>query len=217
MSRVKAWAAPAAGEPLEPFEYDPGPLAPDDVEIAVEFCGICHFDLSVIDNDWGMSVYPTVPGHEAVGTVTAVGSHANGLKVGQRVGVGWNAGSCMCCRQCLGGDHHLCAGAQPTIVGHHGGIADRVRSHWAWAVPLPDTRGAHTDRQFGLEGRGGPMAYVLECDCGRQLPVRPGSAGAALTCECGRSVVAPSYSRLRALAGRTDSPPLAGGPSGAPS
>lgn len=138
MSRVKAWAAPAAGKPLEPFEYDPGPLGPDDIEVAVEFCGICHSDLSVIDNEWGNSVYPVVPGHEVVGRVTALGSDAKGLSVGQRVGIGWNAGSCMHCRQCLGGDQHLCATAQATIVGHHGGFADRVRSHWAWAVPLPD-------------------------------------------------------------------------------
>lgn len=138
MSRVKAWAASAAGKPLEPFEYDPGPLGPDDIEVAVEFCGICHSDLSVIDNEWGNSVYPVVPGHEVVGRVTALGSDAKGLSVGQRVGIGWNAGSCMHCRQCLGGDQHLCATAQATIVGHHGGFADRVRSHWAWAVPLPD-------------------------------------------------------------------------------
>lgn len=138
MSCVKAWAAPAAGKPLEPFEYDPGPLGPDDIEAAVEFCGICHSDLSVIDNEWGNSVYPTVPGHEVIGRVTALGSNAKGLSVGQRVGIGWNAGSCMHCRQCLGGDQHLCATAQATIVGHHGGFADRVRSHWAWAVPMPD-------------------------------------------------------------------------------
>ncbi|MFO0848638.1 MAG: NAD(P)-dependent alcohol dehydrogenase [Gemmataceae bacterium] len=144
MSRVKAWAAPAAGKPLEPFEYDPGPLGPDDIEVAVEFCGICHSDLSVIDNEWGNSVYPTVPGHEVVGRVTALGSHAKGLSVGQRVGIGWTAGSCMHCRQCLGGDQHLCSTAQATIVGHHGGFADRVRSHWAWAVPVPDGLDAST-------------------------------------------------------------------------
>jgi uncharacterized zinc-type alcohol dehydrogenase-like protein len=85
-----------------------------------------------------MAAYPLVPGHEAVGRVVALGSQAKGLRIGQAVGVGWTAASCMHCRPCLGGDHNLCATAVPTIVGHHGGFADRLRAHWAWAVPLPD-------------------------------------------------------------------------------
>ncbi len=67
-----------------------------------------------------------------------VGSAAKGLKQGQRVGVGWTASSCMFCRQCLGGDQHLCARARPTIIGRNGGFAERVRAHWAWTVPLPE-------------------------------------------------------------------------------
>ncbi|MBA3312460.1 MAG: NAD(P)-dependent alcohol dehydrogenase [Planctomycetota bacterium] len=138
MSRVKAWTASAAGRPLQLTEYDPGPLGPDDVEIKVEHCGICHSDLSVIDDEWGISAFPLVPGHEVIGTVIALGEHAKGLRIGQRVGVGWNAGSCMHCRQCLSGSQHLCPEVQATIVGHHGGFADRLRSHWAWAIPVPD-------------------------------------------------------------------------------
>ncbi len=94
---IKAWATSAADKPLEPFEYDPGPLAPDDVEIAVETCGICHSDISMMHNEWGMTAYPLVPGHEVIGRVTALGSNAKGLKIGQRVGVGWAASSCMHC------------------------------------------------------------------------------------------------------------------------
>lgn len=138
MSKVRAWAANGVKGKLERFEYEPGPLGAEEVEIAVEHCGICHSDLSVIDNDWGISAYPVVPGHEVIGRVVALGSHARGLKVGDRVGVGWNAGSCMHCDQCVGGDHQLCAGAQATIVGHHGGFADRTRAHWAWAIPIPE-------------------------------------------------------------------------------
>jgi len=138
MTKFHGWAAKGAKQPLEPFEFDPGPLGAEDVEIAVEHCGICHSDLSMIDNEWMSSKYPLVPGHEAIGRITAVGSAAKGLKVGQRVGVGWNSGSCMHCRPCLSGDQHLCPNAQPTIVGHHGGFADRMRAHWAWAIPIPD-------------------------------------------------------------------------------
>lgn len=138
MDRIRAWAAQAAGAPLEPYDYDPGPLGPEEVEIDVEHCGLCHSDLSVLDNEWGNAVYPLVPGHEVIGRVRATGEHAKRVQVGQRVGVGWNAASCMHCRPCLSGDQHLCPVAQPTIVGHHGGFADRMRAHWAWTLPIPE-------------------------------------------------------------------------------
>ena len=138
MSTIKAWAAPSAGSALEPYEYDPGPLGVEDVEIAVDHCGICHSDLSMLDNEWGFTAYPFVPGHEAIGRVVALGSEAKGLRIGQRVGLGWNAHSCMHCAQCLAGRQHLCREVQGTITGRHGGFADKVRCHWVWAVPLPD-------------------------------------------------------------------------------
>ena len=138
MTVFRAWAARTAGGPLERFDYDPGPMADDEVEIQVEHCGICHSDLAMIDSEWGPSTYPLVPGHEAVGRIVALGPRALGLTLGQRVGVGWHTRSCMHCRPCIGGEQHLCATRQPTIVGRHGGFADRLRSHWAWAVPIPD-------------------------------------------------------------------------------
>jgi len=138
MSTVKTWAASAAGLPLQRHEYDPGPLGSEDVDVAVEHCGVCHSDLSMRDNEWGITAYPFVPGHEAAGRVVAMGEQAKGLHIGQRVGVGWNAASCMHCRHCLGGDQHLCSGVQGTIVGRHGAFAQTVRTHWLWAIPLPD-------------------------------------------------------------------------------
>jgi uncharacterized zinc-type alcohol dehydrogenase-like protein len=138
MAKIRGWAATQAGKPLSPYEYDPGPLGPEDVEVAVEHCGLCHSDLSVIQNEWGFSSYPFIPGHEAVGRVVAMGSHAKGRTVGERVGVGWTASSCMHCRLCLSGDQHMCPRAVPTIIGHNGGFAERLRAHWAWTIPLPD-------------------------------------------------------------------------------
>lgn len=93
MSSIRAWAAPAAGRALEPYEFNVGPLGPEEVEVAVEYCAICHSDLSMLDNEWDMTTYPFVPGHEAVGHVVAVGEHAKGIEIGQRVGVGWQADS----------------------------------------------------------------------------------------------------------------------------
>lgn len=138
MSSIKAYAATSAKGAFQPFEFDPGDLKPEDVEIKVSHCGICHSDLSMLNDDWGMSAFPFVGGHEVTGTVVALGSEAKGLKVGQRVGLGWTAFSCQYCPQCIAGDQHLCATNQGTIVGRHGGFADRVRAQWPWVRPLPD-------------------------------------------------------------------------------
>lgn len=91
----------------------------------------------MLDNDWGQSTYPLVAGHEVVGTVIAAGSEVKRVKVGDRVGLGWVSGSCMSCPQCLSGDHNLCSAAESTIVGRHGGFADRVRCNWEWATAIP--------------------------------------------------------------------------------
>ena len=135
---IKAYAAHEPKGKLEAFEYDPGPLPPHEVEIDVRFCGICHSDLSVIDNEWGMTRYPVVAGHEVVGTISQVGEHVTDLKVGQAVGLGWHAGYCNTCEPCHSGDHNLCAAAQPTIIGHHGGFADKVRAEANSVVPIPE-------------------------------------------------------------------------------
>lgn len=135
---IKAYAAFEAGGELKPFEYNPGSLGSDDVEIAVEHCGICHSDLSMIDNEWGMSAYPLVPGHEVAGSIAKVGADVTSLQVGQKVGLGWHSGYCMTCQTCMDGDHNLCATSEATILGRHGGFADRVRAHATSVVPLPD-------------------------------------------------------------------------------
>lgn len=135
---VNAYAAQEAGAPLEPFTYELGPIGPSDVDIAVTYCGICHSDLSMLHDHWGMTEYPFVPGHEAVGTVRAVGSSVSHIKVGDTVGIGWASASCMHCEQCMSGNHNLCAQGESTIVGRYGGFADTLRCSAAWAFPLPE-------------------------------------------------------------------------------
>lgn len=135
---IKAYAATAPKAPLTPFEYTPGPLGDEQVDIAVSYCGICHSDLSMLDNEWGMSAYPLVGGHEVVGKIVAIGDHVKHLKVGQTVGLGWYSGSCMTCRQCMSGDHNLCPTVESTIVHRHGGFATQVRAKAEWAIPLPE-------------------------------------------------------------------------------
>jgi uncharacterized zinc-type alcohol dehydrogenase-like protein len=141
---IQAYAAHEPGGELKPFEYEPGPLGDEEVEINVEYCGICHSDLSMLDNEWGATTYPFVPGHEVVGTIAARGDRVTKLNVGQRVGLGWYSRSCMACEWCMSGNHNLCLTAEGTIVGRHGGFADKVRAHHSWVLPLPEEINAAT-------------------------------------------------------------------------
>ncbi len=136
---INAFAVHEPQGELKPFEYDPGPLKDTDVEIDVEYCGICHSDVSMIDNEWGITQYPLVPGHEVIGTISSAGSKVTHLKVGDLVGLGWHSDYCMTCDSCLSGDHNLCATAESTIIAHHGGFADKVRAGAMSVVKLPDT------------------------------------------------------------------------------
>ena len=135
---IKAYAAYEPKGELKSFEYEPGDLKPDEVEIDVHYCGICHSDLSIIDDEWGMTSFPVVPGHEVVGVISQVGSKVKHLTPGQNVGLGWHSGYCDQCSHCHSGDHNLCAEAQPSIVGHHGGFADKVRAAANSVVAIPD-------------------------------------------------------------------------------
>ncbi|MBD0851573.1 NADPH-dependent aldehyde reductase Ahr [Maribacter arenosus] len=138
MKTVQAYAAQEQGGKLIPFTYELPELGSEEVDIKIHYCGICHSDLSMLNNEWGMTQYPLVPGHEIVGEIIAVGSEVKNLEPGNLVGLGWNSASCMHCHQCMNGSHHLCNTVEGTIVGRHGGFADKVRGHWSWAIPLPE-------------------------------------------------------------------------------
>ena len=92
---IHGYAAHAANEALCPVEYELGPLGRHEIDVAITHCGVCHCDLHLIDDDWGVSRYPFVAGHEIVNTVMARGADVADLEIGQRVGVGWQCGSCM--------------------------------------------------------------------------------------------------------------------------
>src|SRR3569833_2204584 len=107
MPEIHALAAKTPKGKLEPFSFDPGPLGSEQVEIAVDYCGLCHSDYSFWANEFGFTQFPFVPGHEAIGKIVAAGDDVKAVKVGDTVGLGWNAYSCLHCRQCLSGNHNL--------------------------------------------------------------------------------------------------------------
>lgn len=138
MAQIQGFAAHAAGSELLPLKYDPGKLGAHEVEIAITHCGVCHSDLHLIANDWGVSQYPFIPGHEIIGTVGALGAEVRSLELGQRVGLGWQSNSCGQCEWCMKGQENLCASSEGTSVHRHGGYADRVRANARFVVPIPD-------------------------------------------------------------------------------
>ncbi|MBT9330764.1 NAD(P)-dependent alcohol dehydrogenase [Paracidobacterium acidisoli] len=138
MATIQGYAVYAAGAELLPLKYETGELRPQDVEVRISHCGVCHSDVHLIDNDWGMSLYPFIPGHEIVGTVSETGSLVKHFQPGDRVGIGWQADSCGQCEWCRRGEENLCAQAQPTCVRRHGGYAEAVRVNARFAVKIPE-------------------------------------------------------------------------------
>lgn len=135
---IQGYAVHAAGAELVSYKYEPGELRPQDIEIRITHCGMCHSDLHLIDNDWGLSQYPFIPGHEIVGTVATFGSAVQGFAVGDRVGVGWQADSCGHCEWCRKGEENLCPHAAPTCVRRNGGYAEAIRVNARFALKLPE-------------------------------------------------------------------------------
>jgi len=133
------YAAMAAGLELEPFTYEPPQLADNDVRVSVTHCGICYTDIHAIDDYFGITAYPFVPGHEIVGHISEVGPAVAGLKKGERVGIGWQGRSCTRCEWCLRGEEHLCQDIKNSGTWTpYGGFSSSVAVEGRFAYPLPD-------------------------------------------------------------------------------
>jgi uncharacterized zinc-type alcohol dehydrogenase-like protein len=108
MIPVKGYAAPEAKIPLEPFKFERREVGPHDVQIEIQFCGVCHSDIHQVRDEWGGSIFPMVPGHEIVGKITKIGDHVKKFKVGELAGVGCFVDSCRTCPSCLAGLEQYC-------------------------------------------------------------------------------------------------------------
>ena len=135
---ITVWQASEVGAKLQAAERPLLELAANELVLEVLHCGLCHSDLSMLNNHWGITSYPLIPGHEVVGRVVSVGSAVNPDVIGELRGLGWISGSCCHCIQCLGGTGNLCASLEATIVGRQGGFASHVTAHQDWAIPLPE-------------------------------------------------------------------------------
>lgn len=133
---IKAFVTREAKAKFEPFEYEEE-INEYDVLVTVDVCGVCHSDIHLADGDWG-EVFPLVPGHEIIGTIKKVGDGVDDLKIGQRVGVGWQCNSCGVCEYCKKGEETFCSQNQATCVGHYGGFAQEVVANSRFVIPIPD-------------------------------------------------------------------------------
>lgn len=108
MIKTKAYAALSATSTLGPLQIERRDPKPDDVVIAIDYCGICHSDIHTARSEWGPTAYPCVPGHEIVGKVVQVGKKVKKFKVGDLVGVGCFVDSCGKCKSCKADEQQFC-------------------------------------------------------------------------------------------------------------
>ena len=149
--QIPSMAAMQAGADVEDYRYPPKPLAKLDADIRVTYTGVCATDLHMIDNDWDLSRYPLVPGHEVVGHVIRVGSDVKDLKVGDVVGLGAQAQACGECEFCLEGVDNLCPNRKFTYMEntvdetgehvHHGGFSSYIRTDSRYLFRIPEGYG----------------------------------------------------------------------------
>lgn len=106
--KTHGYAAYDANRALQPFSFERRDPGPQDVVIDILYCGVCHSDLHTARNEWHNTIYPSVPGHEIVGRVRAVGAEVSRFKVGDLAGVGCMVDSCQHCPSCAEGLEQYC-------------------------------------------------------------------------------------------------------------
>lgn len=137
-STIQGYVAMAQGKPLILHTFKAPKLSEHDIRVSVTHCGVCHTDISAIDDYYEITKYPFVPGHEIVGYVSAVGKGVSGIKAGDRVGVGWQGRSCMKCEWCLSGQEHLCVDiVKAATWDPYGGFSSSVIADSRFAYHLP--------------------------------------------------------------------------------
>ncbi|MEZ5007779.1 MAG: NAD(P)-dependent alcohol dehydrogenase [Chitinophagales bacterium] len=126
MSQVKAYGATEVSAALKPLNIERRSIQDKDVQIKITYCGICHSDIHTVQNDWGGSQYPVVPGHEIVGRVVAVGKGVEKFKAGDVVGVGCLVDSCRTCSAC---QDHLEQYCEKGLIGTYNGPDKHLGGH----------------------------------------------------------------------------------------
>jgi uncharacterized zinc-type alcohol dehydrogenase-like protein len=144
-SQIDGYAAMGVGQPLEKFTYQQPELGENNVRVSVTHCGVCHTDIQAIEDYYGITTFPFVPGHEIVGTVAEVGPGVSELKTGDRVGIGWQGRSCGECKWCRQGETQLCMKIEDTtVMVPYGGFSSSVIADHHFVYPIPASMPSET-------------------------------------------------------------------------
>ncbi|XP_022946949.1 probable mannitol dehydrogenase [Cucurbita moschata] len=179
-NKAFGWAARDSSGLLSPFHFCRRENGGDDVSIKVLYCGVCHSDLHLLKNDWGVTDYPIVPGHEIVGVVTSVGNNVNKFKVGDQVGVGVIVGSCKSCQNCEQNLENYCPKLIYTYNGHsydgaktYGGYSDSIVVDQHFVLRFPDNLPLDAGAPLLCAGITiySPMKYYGMTESGKHLGV----------------------------------------------
>jgi uncharacterized zinc-type alcohol dehydrogenase-like protein len=144
---VKGYAAQKANADLAPWTFQRRSLGPNDVLVEIDYAGICHSDIHQVREEWGVALFPMVPGHEIAGRVKEVGSSVTKFKPGMKAGVGVFIDSCRKCENCLKGENQYCLeGMTGTYNGYErdgktiaqGGYSSAIVVHEDYVLKLPE-------------------------------------------------------------------------------
>ena len=146
MTAAKGYAAQSPTTDLTPWNFERRELGPNDVQINIAYCGVCHSDLHQIKNDWFPGIFPMVPGHEIVGTIIKTGSSVKKFKTGELAGVGCMVDSCRVCDNCKDGIEQYCEngnvgtynGMGKDGVPTYGGYSDNIVVHEDFVLHISD-------------------------------------------------------------------------------
>lgn len=153
MNTIKAYAAQAADSLLAPHQISRRDLKPDDVQIEILFCGVCHSDLHTARNEWGNTTYPVVPGHEIVGRVIAVGKDVKKFKEGDLAGIGCLVDSCRECENCKNDLEQFCLeGCTGTYNAPEKTIGGMTYGGYSKQIIAPEDFVLHISDKLPLEG-----------------------------------------------------------------
>ena len=136
MIRISAWAAMEKGGCLKKFTYE-RELTSKEILVDIKYCSLMRGDLRFIDNYWGDSIFPLVPGLEIIGIVKETGSDVKNIKIGDFVGVGYQVGSCFKCEYCLSGKEQFCPSQKLIPASDYGGLADFIIVDHRFAFIMP--------------------------------------------------------------------------------
>jgi D-arabinose 1-dehydrogenase-like Zn-dependent alcohol dehydrogenase len=135
--KIKAYGIKQKDGNTEPFYYERN-IGENEVSVKILYCAMARGDIQIISNDWGDTKFPLVPGHEIIGIIEETGTKVNRLKIGDRVGIGYQQEACFECEFCMAGNEQFCIGQKVIGVDCYGGLAEHiiVDHRFAFKIPL---------------------------------------------------------------------------------